>query len=217
MLQRLSSMFHRLLRGIGTGVIVVLTPFAFCVEMVGKAWWRIEDWWRGTSQEFKNKVDSRAFLVIVLVFTAALLAVAASGCATTPLAEKGKLEELKQPVTISGLIQVGQMGTECRTSSEEDEVRRIIREFIAAKGALVPDTVKLRLLSGSSLCGPAQGVTDPIGTPDYGAYSMARAEASLYWKGGIGKNELVRAEQAFNLLRINPIRPSFKMAIHPLK
>lgn len=162
-----------------------------------------------------DKLFRRAmFIGVAIVVVAGMAVIALSGCATT-LVKKGTLVELKQPLVLSGLVQVAQMGTECRNGSEEREVARIVRETMAANGALAPDIIKIRLLSGSSLCGPAQGVADVVGTPDYGAYSTARAQVSLYWKGGITEGEFARAERAFNLLRAKSIRPSSKVAHTP--
>lgn len=153
--------------------------------------------------------------IIAVIVGMTLYAMFATGCAVVPLAEKSPLVELKQPVALSGLVQIAQMGTECKTSSEEEEVQSIIRDFFSKQGALVPDMVELRLLSGSSLCGPAQGLAEPVKMPGLGAYNTARAEAKLYWKGGITESELDRAEQVFNLLRIKPIRHRPTVARHP--
>ncbi len=152
---------------------------------------------------------------IVLLALAGTVVYGLAGCATTPLAIANPLEELKQPIVLSDLVQVAQMGVECKSKSEENEVKRIIRETMSASGALTPDTIKIRLLSGSSLCGPAQGMAESVKMPELGAYSTARAEVSLSWKGGIAESELEKAKRALNLLRATPIRPSSKVARNP--
>jgi hypothetical protein len=128
------------------------------------------------------------------------------GCATIPTATtSGSPAELGQPITISGLVQVGQMGMEC--TSQDRALKRILRDVLTSQGAPAPQKIAVKALPGASLCGLAQGMSNELGTPELGARYMARAEVSLYWSD-ITERDLRMAQKAFALLRAtHPTHP----------
>lgn len=150
-------------------------------------------------EELKDRLWRAAELAAFAAFIALFL-FAMMGCAGRLAVEK-PLYQVRMHETIRGLVQVANMGADCE---EQDAfMKRIISDALVTAGAPSPDKLDIRPLSGSSLCGPAQGVADPIGTPDYGAWGRARAEVAAYWSG-ITYAELQRAHTILMAMRPIP-------------
>jgi len=128
-----------------------------------------------------------------------------AGCATTAISAKPvATSEIRMPAAISGLIQVGQMGLDCE--NEVVALKSILQGTFKENGSVPPSLVKIRVLSGSSLCGVGQGIADPFGTPELGAWHTARAEVSLYWSG-LTESEFARVQEVFSWIKAGPVPP----------
>lgn len=170
---------------------------------------KYEQGWRQARVAVRQKVAKRrearqglvGAMIGLALLAAGIGAIALLGGCAGPLAVKGQLIGLTQPICMRDLIQVAQMGRDC--SSDEQSLKAEIRGFFHGQGAPVPQSVELKPLSGSSYCGFSQGVADFVATPEYGARNTARAEATVCWN--ISKTDLARAEKAFALLRATPL------------
>lgn len=134
-------------------------------------------------------IGKTLFCIIVLAFVSLL------GCASvqTPAAI-----EAKMPAAVSTTVRVAQMGLDC--VKQDNLLKRILRDTLVAQRSPAPDKIELRPLSGSSLCGIAQGMANEFGTPELGGRNLAIAEVSVYW-GAITYSELQRAHAVLAAMR----------------
>lgn len=146
-------------------------------------------WGTRTKEELKKDLGTGLCLMAlahIVFFTS--LAIFGMGCALLQTPVAGKVAtQVREHHTLRGVVKVAQMGLDCE--KQEDLLKRVISDMFVEQGLPSPDKIELRPLSGSSLCGIAQGMADPIGTPELGARDMAKAEVLLYWSG-ITESEL---------------------------
>lgn len=150
----------------------------------------------------EKKVAKQAGVLCVALLTVIVgMALALAGCATTPI--KGSSAQVGDHQTISGLVRVAQMNVEC--DGQETLLKSVISDAMVSAGAPMPDKITIRALSGSSLCGVAQGMGDELGTPDLGARYLVVAEVVLYWSN-IDHDELQKAYAVLTAMRPIPAK-----------
>ncbi len=142
--------------------------------------------------------NGQIWCLVVLAIFVGIVLFSAAGCATTHVAVKGELVEIRSQETLRGLVRVAQMNADC--DEQEAFMKRVLSDAFVAQGLSAPDAIEVKPLSGSSLCGMAQGVADPIGTPELGARDLAVAEATLYWSA-IGYADLRKAQAVLSAMR----------------
>lgn len=166
---------------------------------------KYEQGWRQARVQLKSGrrwrlVKTVAAIVLAIVFAGAMV-VGLAGCATQPIAVKAPVVQVADHQTISGLVRVAQMGADC--SSEQEALKRVLADVFVGQGLPRPSIVDVRPLAGSSYCGFAQGMADPIGTPELGARNTAVAEVTAYWSA-IGYTDLRKAQAVLTAMR--PLR-----------
>lgn len=146
-------------------------------------WSRLVKWFKGTRTKAEVKKDLGTGLCLlalahITLFT--LLAIFGTGCASLQMPSAGQATaQARDHYTLKGVVKVAQMGLDCE--KQEELLKRILSDVFVEQGLPAPDKIELQPLSGSSLCGIAQGMGDELGTPELGARNTAKAEVMLYW------------------------------------
>lgn len=138
---------------------------------------------------------------IAIIFLTLSLTLFVNGCATTETARRADEPIHTQEATLRGLVRIGQMGGDC--SDQESFFRKSLKDIFWNNGLPEPAIVKLALLSGSSVCGFAQGTASEITMFSLGARNIAVAEVELFWPAITGEGFL-RANTLFLSLRPLP-------------
>jgi len=151
-----------------------------------------------TRSEFVHDLKIGGLGVILAhIILVVMLAIFASGCATTS-AQQSAIEQIRTQETLHGLVKVSQMGNDC--TDQMQYLRDIIKEVYFRSGLPEPAIVKLTPLSGSSICGVAQGMANLVAMPEFGGRNTAVAEVELYWSS-ITERELLYASAILASMR----------------